>query len=99
MMTPVQGIERPRPAVRMLCGAFGVKQNPEKHWSFEGEISRPHDLVTTVSVPSTERSMRMFESLESRTLLSFSVPITSGGAGHSVAVADFNADGLDDVVV
>ena len=39
------------------------------------------------------------ESLEGRRLLSFSAPITSGGAGDSVAVADFNADGLDDVVV
>jgi len=45
------------------------------------------------------RSRPAVESLEGRRLLSFSAPITSGGAGHSVAVADFNADGLGDVVV
>jgi hypothetical protein len=44
--------------------------------------------------------MRMFESLESRTLLSFSGPIVSnGGAGTDLRVADFNQDGKDDVAV
>ena len=44
--------------------------------------------------------MQMFESLESRTLLSFSSPIVSrGGAGPDLKVADFNQDGKDDVAV
>src|SRR5690242_18434790 len=49
---------------------------------------------------SKDTPMRMFESLESRTLLSFSGPIVSrGGAGPTLRVADFNRDGKDDVAV
>src|SRR5688572_23913050 len=43
--------------------------------------------------------MRTLEPLESRTLLCFSAPITSGGAGSSLAVGDFNNDAKADVAV
>jgi hypothetical protein len=39
------------------------------------------------------------EPLEDRTVPSFLAPVTSRGGGDSLAVADFNRDGLDDVVV
>src|SRR4051812_48673769 len=53
----------------------------------------------TPSRPPAARPRPTVEALEGRTLLSFTAPVTSAGGRDSLAVADFNRDGRDDVAV